>query len=616
VAAATFWVALDDGTFGTESRASLGIGVWWCILLAVIFGMWPPARLRVHTVLAMLSLAGFAALTLASMTWAANPEAAFGEFNRVALYLGVFVLVVIAQPWDLRAWCDGLAAAIVAIALLALATRCFPGIVDTGSAFTFLAAGVTRLNYPLGYWNALGILTGLGVPLLLRAAVAAQSLAGRALAVAALPPCAATIFLTSSRTGVLVSLLAVFLFFVLVPVRAATAGALAAGGLGCAVAIEALLRRHALVDGPLGTAAARHEGWTAAVAIAVAAVGGAAAYAVGIRLLAGRQTSRRLERLLLVAGVGVAVAAILLAHPVRRGHEFAQPPTPAASALGPGYVQNHLLSASGNGRWDYWKAAVAEFEAHPVLGDGAGSYAAWWLQHRDLRDFVRNAHSLFLESLGELGVIGLVLIAGFFAVGLSGARKHFARDRVAVAALTSVLSTFVVAAGLDWVWQIPAVALVGVVTVAVLSARASDLALPAPRRQLAGAAAGITLAAIAIPLIGTQAVMMLTDQKLRQSESAARRGDGVAAAAAAGAARNLEPWAASPYVQLALVGERLGDLRQARTWTVQATRRDPSNWAAWLVRARLETKLADVPSARVSLGRARKLNPLAFPPGG
>jgi hypothetical protein len=317
--------------------------------------------------------------------------------------------------------------------------------------------------------------------------------------------------------------------------------------------------------------------------------------------------------------LGAAVALILLAHPVRRVHEFAQPPAPAADTVGPGYVQNHLFNGSGNGRWDYWKAAVAEYEAHPVLGDGAGSYAAWWLQHRDLRVFVRNAHSLYLETLGELGVIGLVLIAGFFAVGFSSARQHAAgpdaNDRIALAALTSVLTAFVVAVGLDWVWQIPAVAIVGVVTVAVLAGRSNNLALAPQRRQVAGAFAGIALSAVAIPLIGTQGVMMLMDQKLRQSTSAARSGDGAAAASAAGAARNLEPWAALPYVQLALVGERLGDLEQAKAWIIQATQHDPSNWAAWLVRARLETKLADVPAARASLARARHLNPLAFPPG-
>jgi Tfp pilus assembly protein PilF len=71
----------------------------------------------------------------------------------------------------------------------------------------------------------------------------------------------------------------------------------------------------------------------------------------------------------------------------------------------------------------------------------------------------------------------------------------------------------------------------------------------------------------------------------------------------------LQPWASSPYLQLALVSEASGNLPAARAAIGRAIHRDPSSWSVWLVAARIATKQGDLAAARRGLARAKSLNP-------
>ena len=59
------------------------------------------------------------------------------------------------------------------------------------------------------------------------------------------------------------------------------------------------------------------------------------------------------------------------------------------------------------------------------------------------------------------------------------------------------------------------------------------------------------------------------------------------------AARSIQPWAASPYLQLALVQELGGRIDEAERSIETALANDRSDWRLWLVAARIQTK-ADV----------------------
>jgi Tfp pilus assembly protein PilF len=96
---------------------------------------------------------------------------------------------------------------------------------------------------------------------------------------------------------------------------------------------------------------------------------------------------------------------------------------------------------------------------------------------------------------------------------------------------------------------------------------------------------------------------------IRHSQDAAASNDNAKALDDALAAKAIQPWAASPYLQIALVQEQAGQLPEARAAIAQAIERDQVDWRLWLVKARLETKSSLIEQARESLARARELNP-------
>ncbi|MGH2743319.1 MAG: hypothetical protein ACRDN8_12735, partial [Thermoleophilaceae bacterium] len=234
--------------------------IWWTLLVLVGLGVWPRVTVQPAALVTGGLLCALCALTGISALWADSEEGAFLELGRTGLYVGAFALVVAAaRQASAPAWIDGIAAGIASVAVLALAGRCFSW-EDPGELRTFLPGTETRLGYPLGYWNGLGILLGIGVPLLLRPAVAAGRAAVRGLAVGALPALAAALYLTSSRGGASVAA-AGALAFVLLCGRALSAlSALAVGGLGAAASIAVLQARPELVDGPLRVAVAEGQG--------------------------------------------------------------------------------------------------------------------------------------------------------------------------------------------------------------------------------------------------------------------------------------------------------------------------------------------------------------------
>jgi hypothetical protein len=603
-------VAVDGGGFGVVSRGTLAIAVWWALLVLVATGLLAPSRLPPAAGLALGFLAAFVVLTGASLAWADSSERAFAELDRAALYLGVFALAaLVAAAGEPRAAADGLAVGIAAVAGIALAARFFPDQAPATELPSFLPSAQTRLSYPIGYWNGLAALIAVGVPLLLRSAIEAGSPVRRALAMASLPALAQVLYLTSSRGGTAAALAAVATLLALAPRRLALLGAILTAGAGTALAIWILVARTSLVDGPLGTAAAEAEGRSAALlTLAVCAVTGLG-YLLAVRYV---PAPPRLPRASVRAGVALLLAAaavaVIAADPVDAFETFKRPPAPApATGSGPDPLATHLLSGGGGGRWQFWSAAVDEFRSSPLVGRGAGSFEAWWAQHGTIPYFVRDAHSLYLETLGELGIAGLGLLLGAFAAAafaaLRGWRRRPEADRILVAALLAGFVAFALEAAVDWVWEVTVVAAAGIACLGLAAASASRRPRAVP--VLARAAVAVT----ALAVIAAQALVLLAEIELRDSRAAARAGDFPAALAHALDARALEPWAATPRLQLALVAEETGDLASARGHIGAALERDSRDWRLWLVAARLETKAGAIAAARRSLARARELNP-------
>jgi tetratricopeptide (TPR) repeat protein len=637
VAAAVFGLALNDGTYGSVDRHSAGIAIWWTLVLALGLSLWPLARLTKAALVAGCLLAAIAGFTALSIAWADSAERAYAEFTRVTIYLGVFAVAVVAGTRaNAHRWSDGMAIGIAAVGILALLSRLFPELVNEDDLFLLLPDVKTRLSYPVDYWNGLGILIGLGFPLLLRAAIAARRMVWRGLALAPLPALASAIYLTSSRGGAAAAVAGTIAFVALTSRRPAAVGAVLSAAAFSAAAIAILLARPELVDGPLESAAAASQGRSAAPLIAAACAACGLLWAFAPRLAArrGLRLDRRAQAALGAVAVVAALAGIVAADPVERFESFKRPPTEVRDPDRE-FVTGHLLSANSSGRWQYWEAAIDEFESRPLVGRGAGSYEAWWAEHASFSRFIRDAHSLYLETLGELGLIGALLLLALFGAGAIAAATRLRRaerdDRATIAALAAVFASFCLAAAIDWMWELTVVAMIGIACLGLLvgpatapgdpgagggepvrgrGPRYGRLSRPAPRfaRSIPGWAR-IAVATLGLSLIVAQAIPLLAQTRIEDSRAAALRGDLAKALEDADAARRLQPWAASPHLQLALVNEERGDLGSALRSIRRAIDNDPSDWRLRLVAARLETKAGLIPQARRSLERARSLNP-------
>jgi len=130
-----------------------------------------------------------------------------------------------------------------------------------------------------------------------------------------------------------------------------------------------------------------------------------------------------------------------------------------------------------------------EFLAHPALGTGAATFGRYWLRFGKPLDFggALDAHSLYLETLAELGPLGLLLLLAMLLAPLRGAlaRRRAPYVPAAVAAYTA----FLVHAGLDWDWEVPAV-----VVAALCCAGAVQAAELEPGRPLGRVVRGTLLA--------------------------------------------------------------------------------------------------------------------------
>ena len=256
--------------------------------------------------MAVGALAAFAVLTLLSVGWAVSDEKAFLEFTRVLMYLGVLVLVALAVTRRTAASvADGIALGIVAVVLLALASRLFWGDIGPGAPPSFFPVR-SRLHYPVNYWNGLAILAGLAFPLLLRAAVAQRPAVLRALALVPVPAMASAIYLTSSRGGYVTAAVGVVVFCALTSRRPSAIVATVIAGAGAALAIKGMLARDALVNGPLGSAQASSEGESAAVLMVLLGLSCAAVYWAWCRFA---DWELRLK-LPLAAKAGIALGAV------------------------------------------------------------------------------------------------------------------------------------------------------------------------------------------------------------------------------------------------------------------------------------------------------------------
>ena len=186
-------------------------------------------------------------------------------------------------------------------------------------------------------------------------------------------------------------------------------------------------------------------------------------------------TSSRGAVLALVCGL-LVLGALLAMRSSRRNR--ARLVLPAAAVVCIGLALAAAPRSGFGDRTPYWRAALHDAHAHPLSGSGAGSFHAYWSSHRTIDVSVQDAHSLYLETLAELGPVGLLLV--LLVLVPPYVAGVIARSDPAVPVAAGGYAAFLVHAGIDWDWEMPATTVAGLACAAAMlvAARPSDRVRP------------------------------------------------------------------------------------------------------------------------------------------
>jgi len=609
------FLGLEGGGYDPLVHDQVGIAAWWVVLATALAGALPRRRIGRLALTALILLAAFAVWVALSLIWTESAERTFTELARVASYVGVFALATMSRdPAETRRQLGAITSAIVLVVGAGLLSRLHPAWFEGANQTGRILESVERLSYPLNYWNGLGALTAIGIPLLLQLASGAKSVIARALAAAAVPAFMLTLFFALSRGGILAAAFGVAVFFAFaadrLPKLVTLAVTAAAGGLLVLLANG----RDDLVDG-LSTATAHDQG-NEILLIGLLVCGAVGLIQAGIAVAGTRAerpawTRPSKQGSMIALGV-VVLAALVAALAVNAPGRLSDAWSEFKEGGGPGQGTDRLTSASGQDRYKFWTAAVDENATAPLIGTGAGTFIYWWAREGGGGEIVRDAHSLYLQTLGELGIVGLLVIAALLAVVLLGGARNVllseGAERSRLAAALAGCSIFFLTAAIDWMWQEPVLPVTMLLLAACLLTVGKEGGGGKPRLPI-GLRAGV--AAIALVAIVAIAIPLASLSLVRQSEAEARAGNLVAALDDARSAQNVEPGAATPRLQEALVLELTGDFAAAEAAARQAVDREETNWRNWLVLSRIAAENGRTAAAVAAYKEARALNPEA-----
>jgi tetratricopeptide (TPR) repeat protein len=615
-------------------------------LLGIAFAL---VRLRAADVplpvrVALGALAAYTALSFLSILWAAVPGEAWEGADRTLLYLAVFALFAC---WRQRGASAALLLGAWTLALIVLAA--FTALhLDAASAAalqSMLPGG--RLQYPSGYananaaqwlmafWPALLLARARSLPWGLRGA-----LAGGAVLLAEVA------LLSQSRGSLYATPVVVVLVFALLPGRTRTFALLVPVAAGVAAAAPAALRvGDRLSDGAVSTGAVH----SATKAMFAAAVVVGLVVALGAALEARPTLSERARRR--TQGVVRAVAVATLVAVLAGGLAVAGNPVTrverAWHSFKGGYASDtasssRLISGLGSNRYDFYRVALDEFLAHPLVGIGADNFEQQYLVHGRSEETPHYPHSVELRTLAQTGLVGTLLaLVGLAAALLAAAQALRRRDPLVRAVAGAALAGFgywAVHGSFDWFWEFaglgaPAFALLGIacalapgrVRVAAEGAASARVPLavggpdpdwaapvpragherPARRRRLAIAAAGAVLVLAAAVSLCAPWLSQLEVQSAAHIWTTAPQ----SAYARLRDAANLDPLSDEANLVAGSIALRYGELARADRQFSLALGRTPGDAYATLERGAIASARGERAAALALLERAVRLSP-------
>jgi O-antigen ligase len=560
---------------------------------------------------AILGLFAFAAWCLLSMGWAESGDRALAEGDRWIIY-GLYLLVLVLLIADRRDAQILLSTSVVGI----LGIGAYDLARMLGGDGRSLFSG-PRLLEPLGYVNGLGGYFLLGFWPLLAVAERVRQPVLAGLAAGAATVLASLVLLTDSRGTAFAFAASAVILLVLLPGRNRRAWAILAVLAGIALAWGPLTDITQALPDPTAAPAAdtirRGAEWSLLMGAGVAVTWGFATWAVDS--LAKRSAgARQLRVVSAVLLVGLAFAAVLVtAAAVNDPFGKVSGQYEAFTELEPVKGASRFTSVGGN-RYDYWRIAWHQFADHPLDGIGAGNFDRTYFLERRTDEDVRQAHSIELQTLGDTGIVGAILLGSFLVAALIGAWRCAAivrRREMEVGIVVAATGMFVVwlaQTSVDWLHLIPGVTGIALGAAAIL--------LRCPLSEAGGGtrlrrlrppalAAAIVVAVGVIVFIG-RATMA---EHLRYDAESELQSNPRRAFEAADESLSLNPDSLQGYYLKAASLARLHAYQPAKAVLLEAIDHEPHNYVNWALLGDLLTRRGAIPDAMHAYRRAAQLNP-------
>jgi O-antigen ligase len=605
----TVYFALERGGYFPGAPGLVAAELAIVIAVRAVVARRPFAGVGPALFVPVAALAFLAVWTLASSAWSDSEARALVEYDRVLLYaLAITLFGMLAHTVQhLRLMVYGIAAGLVVVCVIALISRMLPHTIAPARTIS-----PERLSHPLSYWNTLGLMAGIGIVLCGHFACSTRDpRIVRVLGAAAVPALASTLYLTFSRGATWAALLAVAVYALVGRPRALISGAIATAPAAL-IALMTLNPANDLTSGdPLGPLAIETgRRWIGVIALCAIGAGVARAFLLALdgRLdqvrLPDRARRPVMASLYVTGAVAVVVGALALQVPKLVDTKYSE--FSAENDRVPGAGSSRLFSSGSNGRIEHWDVALQAYRTDKDNGTGAGTYAIDWARNRPSNVQVQDAHSLYLELLGELGLPALIaVVIALVSILVAFAYRARGPDRALYAALLAAGIAWTVRAGVDWDWEMPAT------TFWLFALGGAALGLKQrerkPRPPALGVAARALVAAAAIAVAITPAKVTLAEGHYERSRDALMAGDCRTATAAAHDSLAVVSVWPTPYHVIGYCRLLDGKTDEAVSALKSAVDRDPRDWQLRYMLAIAQAKGGIDPRGEAKLASA--LNP-------
>ena len=577
------YLGFDGGGYFPPATGAASTALALALVLRLTLSPRPLEGFGLAAALAAAALGLFGVWALISSSWSDAPARAVGEFDRALLYLLMLALIATLPRTTetARTVLLGIAAGATFVCLGGLVTRVLPDVFP-------IAPNVLdqRLSYPITYWNGLGLLAALAIVFATHLTCSAREHAiARVAGAAVLPLLAATLYFTFSRASIAVAVVGLVAYVLLARPRGLPSALLAALPTST-VAVVWAYEADLLAKPDPTTGAAVDQGHEVFIVLVLCAVVAAAARYALIRLGADERVAaihvpRGTRNAVAAAAAGLTLLvaggawiALDVGDRISRQYEKFKEGDVIRQTDD---ARDRLTQAGNNGRIQHWEEALDGWHTDELKGTGAGTYELTWAQNRPSEFTVRDGHSLYLETLSELGLVGalLLLLALGGAVAALAVRTR-GPDRAMWGALLAAAIVWLLHAAQDWVWELPAVTIWLFAATGIAVARPPakhETALIAPPR-LARVVAALFVMALAV----TPVLNALADARVRDSITAFKQGDCNVAIDRALSATSVLGARPEPYAILGFCDIRLGKPELAERMMRNAVDRDPRNW--------------------------------------